>query len=201
MAHEKVFGFCENLCETEVEQISNKVTGISNESTHDEYPSAKSVYDMSNQFEKKSNKVTDISNESTHDEYPSAKSVYDMSNQFEKISNKVTHFKLLSSSTDEQYPSAKAVYDALKLFVSGGVNYPWVVTTNGTAGWYFYEGADKTTYYIPSENCIVVVFQLSATRGVAFAFGWEWDGVSPNKTMWKNTNHDGWRGWAQLHSN
>lgn len=118
-------------------------------------------------------------------------------NRFEKASNKVN--SVSSSSTDTQYPSAKSVYDALKLFVSGGVNCPWVVTTNGTAAWYFYEGANTTTCYLPSDNCIVLVFQQSATRGVAFAFVWA--GAATDKTVWKNTNHDGWKGWTQLHSN
>ena len=147
-----------------------------------------------NQFEKTSNKITHISSSSTDTQYPSAKAVYDT---FEKASNKITHIS--SSSTDTQYPSAKSVYDALKLFVSGGVNYPWVVTTNGTAGWYFYEGANTTTYYIPSENCIVLVFQQTASRGVAFAFVWA--GTATDKTVWKNTNQDGWKGWVLLHTN
>jgi len=162
MSHEKVFGFCENLCKTEVEQISNKVTSMSSSSTDKQYPSAKAVYDT---FEKTSNKVNSVS----------------------------------SSSTDTQYPSAKAVYDALKLFVSGGANCPWILTAIGTAGWYFYEGADPTLYSIPSANCIVLVFQQSVPRGVAFAFGWP--GTGTDKTVWKNTNHDGWKGWTQLHSN
>jgi len=164
MSHEKVFGFCENLCETEVEQISNKVTGISSSSTDDQYPSAKAVYDT-----------------------------------FEKTSNKVTHVQLLSSSTDEQYASAKAVYNALELFLSGGDNEVWVSTPNGSAMWYYYESANTTTYNLPTANCIVLVFKRSGSRGVAFAYGW--DGASTNKTIWKNTCHDAWRGWAQLHTN
>ena len=129
MSHEKVFGFCENLCETEVEQISNKVTGIS------------------------------------------------------------------SSSTDTQYPSAKAVYGALNQFLIGrSVNTPWVSTPEGGSQWFFYESADTTLYKIPTPNCIVLVFKKTNTRGVAFAFGW--DGVSTNKSLYKNTCHDIWRGWA-----
>ena len=118
-------------------------------------------------------------------------------NRFEKASNKVN--SVSSSSTDTQYPSAKSVYDALKLFVSGGANCPWMLTAIGTAGWYFYEGADPTIYSIPSANCIVLVFQQSATRGVALAFNWP--GAVTDKAIWKNTNHDGWKGWTQLHSN
>lgn len=134
MSHEKVFGFCENLCETEVEQISNKVTGISNESTHDEYPSAKAVRNVLNYF-----------------------------------------------------------------LVDGVENNPWQNVPFGCAMWYFYEGASAPGYDLPTANCIVIVFKKSASRGVAFAFGW--DGVSTNKTLWKNTCHDRWRGWTSLHSN
>ena len=165
MAHEKVFGFCENLCETEVEQISNKVTSISSSSTDEQYPSAKAVYDTTNTFEKTSNKVTDIDSLSTHDEYP----------------------------------SAKAVYAVLKQFSLRGDNMQWQDAPSGTSMWYFYEGADTVGYKLPTSNCIVLVFKKAGTRGVAFAFGWE--GVSTNKSIWKNTNHDGWRGWTQLHSN
>ena len=160
MSHEKVFGFCENLCETEVEQISNKVTGISSSSTDDQYPSAKAVYDT---FEKASNKVTSIS----------------------------------SSSTDTQYPSAKAVYGMLNGLL-GGSTANWKNTTNGSAMWYFYESASTSTYDIPTQHCVVLVFKKSAARGVAFAYGW--DGASTNKTIWKNTCQDSWRGWAQLHT-
>ena len=167
MSHEKAFGFCENLCEVEVEKTSNKVTSMSSSSTDEQYPSAKAVYDISNTFEKTSNKVIGID----------------------------------SSSTNEQYPSAKAVYNALHQFSVRGDNVPWQNATSNTAMWYFYEGADTVGYTLPTTNCIVLVFRKSVNRGVAFAFGWDWDGVSPNKTLWKNTNHDGWKGWTQLHSN
>ena len=82
MSHEKVFGFCENLCEVEVEKTSNKVTSMSSSSTDEQYPSAKAVYDMSNTFEKTSNKVGGIDSLSTQDEYPSAKAVYNALNTF-----------------------------------------------------------------------------------------------------------------------
>ena len=165
MAHEKVFGFCENLCEVEVEKKSNKVTSVSSSSTDEQYPSAKAVYDISNTFEKTSNKVTCIDSLSTH----------------------------------EQYPSAKSVYAALKQFSLRGDNIPWQNTMSDCAQWYFYEGAGTVDYNLPTANCIVLVFQKSASRGVAFAFGW--DGVSTNKTLWKNSLHDSWKGWTQLHSN
>ena len=118
-------------------------------------------------------------------------------NRFETKSNKVT--SISSSSTDEQYPSAKSVYNMLNGSL-GGNGDDWKNTTNDRAMWYYYEGADTSTYDIPTPHCVVIVFKKLNTRGVAFAFGW--DGfVSTNKTIWKNTNHDGWKGWTQLHSN
>ena len=82
---------------------------------------------------------------------------------------------------------------------SGGSTNVWKNAKNDSSAWYFYEGASTSTYDIPTPYCIVVVFKKSGARGVAFAFGW--DGVSTNKTVWKNTCHDVWRGWASLHSN
>ena len=119
-----------------------------------------------------------------------------LDNLFEKKSNKVT--SISSSSTDLQYPSAKAVYNVLNHFLSRN-GAPWKDATPGTAMWYFYEGADTVGNNLPTANCFVLVFKQSAARGVAFAFGW--DGVSTNKTLWKNTLHDSWRGWVSLHSN
>ena len=165
MSHEKAFGFCENLCEVEVEKTSNKVTSMSSSSTDEQYPSAKAVYDISNTFETKSNKVIGINSLSTRDEYPSAKAVYDISKQF-----------------------------SLR-----GDNSPWKNARSDTAMWYFYEGADTVGCTLPTANCIVLVFNKTDSRGVAFAFGW--DGVSTNKTLWKNTCHDTWKGWVALHSN
>lgn len=116
-------------------------------------------------------------------------------NLSETKSNKVT--SISSSSTDDQYPSAKSVYDMLNGLL-GGNGGDWKNTTNDRAMWYFYESANTSTYDLPTANCVVVVFK-KAGRGVAFAFGW--DGVSTNKTLWKNTCHDTWKGWTQLHSN
>lgn len=124
--------------------------------------------------------------------------VWNELNLSEKTSNKVT--SISSSSTDTQYPSAKAVYGILNVLL-GGNGGNWKNTADSTAQWYFYEGANTSTYDLPTANCFVLVFKKTATRGVAFAFGWDWDGVSINKSVWKNTNHDGWRGWASLHSN
>ena len=77
------------------EDSSNKVTTIDSSSTHQQFPSAKAVYDV----------------------LTSAIGAIDVSidpaslEGKEDSSNKVTVID--SSSTDEQYPSAKAVYDAL----------------------------------------------------------------------------------------
>ena len=74
----------------------------------------------------------------------------------------------------------------------------WKNTKNDSTEWYFYEDVNTSTYDIPTSYCVVIVFKTSETRGVAFAFGW--DGVSTNKTIWKNTCHGTWTGWASLHS-
>ena len=71
--------------------------------------------------------------------------------------------------------------------------------TSGKAEWYFYEGSSTSTLDLPTGNCVVVVFKQSATRGVAFAFGWA--GGSTDKSVWKNTLHDSWKGWVSLHTN
>ncbi|MDR1997499.1 MAG: hypothetical protein LBQ83_04165 [Candidatus Margulisbacteria bacterium] len=59
------------------ENISNKVTVLSSESTTAQYPSAKTVHDNLTLKENTSNKVTALSSTSTHTQYPSAKTVYD----------------------------------------------------------------------------------------------------------------------------
>ena len=117
-------------------------------------------------------------------------------NHLEKRTNKVT--SISSSSTDLQYPSAKAVYGMLNVLL-GGTSDAWKNTPNYRAMWYFYESANTSTFDLPTGHCIVIVFQQLSSRGVAFAFGW--DGVSTNKTLWKNTLHDSWKGWVSLHSN
>ena len=119
-----------------------------------------------------------------------------LDNLFEKKSNKVT--SISSSSTDEQYPSAKSVYSMLNGLL-GGSTAIWQDAPSGTSKWYFYEGADTNLYMLPTPHCFVLVFKKAGARGVAFAFGW--DGVSTNKTIWKNTCHDVWRGWTLLHAN
>ena len=82
---------------------------------------------------------------------------------------------------------------------SGGSTAIWQGAPSGTSKWYFYEGANTLVFMLPTPHCFVVVFKKSEARGVAFAFGW--DGVSTNKTIWKNTCHDVWRGWTSLHAN
>ena len=119
-----------------------------------------------------------------------------LDNLFETKSNKVT--SISSSSTDTQYPSAKAVYGMLNGLL-GGNGGDWKNTWLDSAQWYFYESENTSTLDLPTPNCIVLVLKVAAKRGAAFAFGW--DGVSTNKTLWKNTCHDSWKGWVSLHSN
>ena len=122
-------------------------------------------------------------------------------NQFEQKSNKVT--SISSSSTDTQYPSAKAVYGLTNKMRAVGRNISWKDTPNDNVQWYFYENANLSTLDLPVAHCVVIVFKNltngSSNRGVAFAFGWA--GTGTDKTVWKNTNHDGWHGWAPLHTN
>ena len=117
-------------------------------------------------------------------------------NRFETKSNKVT--SISSSSTDTQYPSAKAVYGMLNVLL-GNNAADWKNTPDNCVMWYFYESANTSTLALPTANCFVFVFKKTGSRGVAFAFGW--DGVSTNKTLWKNTCHDTWKGWTSLHTN
>ena len=58
------------------ENVSNKVTSISSNSTDTQYPSAKATYNALSNKENVSNKVTSISSNSTDVQYPSAKAVY-----------------------------------------------------------------------------------------------------------------------------
>ena len=144
------------------------------------------------------NKVTAINSASTDTQYPSAKCVYAEVAARERTSNKVTSIN--NSSTDDQYPSAHAVYNYLnKMRVGGGTTTDWKNTANSNMQWYFYEGSSTSTLDLPTANCIVIVFKQSTSRGAAFAFGWA--GGSTDKTVWKNTLHDSWKGWVSLHSN
>ena len=106
------------------ENKENKVTSINEESTDNQYPSAKAVYNftqsqvdglrtsvtnLQNSKQDKSNLVTSISSSSTDSQYPSAKAVYNVISTKQDKSNLVT--SISSSSTDSQYPSAKCMYD------------------------------------------------------------------------------------------
>lgn len=116
------------------EDVANKVTSISSNSTDTQYPTAKCVYDnLTNKQDKitSTNKLsyTLLSDTPTiptvtvdpedHvyliDGNPIAAQydddLNDISLTYEKLSNKVT--SLSSSSTDTEYPSAKCVYDNL----------------------------------------------------------------------------------------
>lgn len=67
---------------------------------------------------------------------------------------------------------------------------------------HYYEGADITTYKLPSENCFILVIQQSAGRGIAVAIEWA-GGTSGSTNMWLNRLHDdtsssSWAGWTQI---
>lgn len=60
------------------EDVANKVTSMSAQSSDIQYPSAKCVYDELTVKENTANKVSSISAASTDQEYPSAKCIYDL---------------------------------------------------------------------------------------------------------------------------
>lgn len=71
------------------EDVANKVTSISDESTDTQYASAKCVYDELGYKETASNRVTSISSESTDSQYPSAKCVFDTVGNIESLLQEV----------------------------------------------------------------------------------------------------------------
>ena len=114
------------------EDVSNKVlsvsgggTGLTSESSDDQYPSAKAVYDGLAVKEDSANKVKSVAGggagltaASTDEQYVSAKVVYDELATKEANVNKVKSVAgggtgLTAASTDEQYTSAKVAYDGL----------------------------------------------------------------------------------------
>lgn len=67
---------------TQVQMLSGRVSSITLTATHDEYPTAKAVYDAvssidTDSFEDRKNKVTSFSGNVTDRQYPSAKLVKD----------------------------------------------------------------------------------------------------------------------------
>ena len=110
------------------ENLSNKLTseeGIDEDSTDNEYPTAKAVYnfveivtddiytDLETQ-ENLSNKKTTITGYETSNQfYPTIKALVDyVAANYENLSNKLSsEAGIDSNSTDTEYPSAKAVYD------------------------------------------------------------------------------------------
>ena len=60
--------------------------------------------------------------------------------------------------------------------------------------WFFYEGANTTTYSLPTAHCIVVVWKYNSARGVAFAY--QWNSTAPN--IWKANLHDTWQAWQVI---
>lgn len=98
--------------QTDKENVSNKVTSISDSSTDTQYPSAKLLNTELKKKEDTSNKVTSVNDLSTDTQYPSAKLLNTELKKKEDVSNKVTSINDLS--TDTQYPSAKLLNTELK---------------------------------------------------------------------------------------
>lgn len=98
--------------QTDKENVSNKVTSISDSSTDTQYPSAKLLNTELKKKENISNKVTSVNDSSTDTQYPSAKLLNTELKKKEDVSNKVTSVSDLS--TDTQYPSAKLLNTELK---------------------------------------------------------------------------------------
>ena len=71
------------------ESCTNKVTSISANSTDEQYPSAKCVYDrfysVYTTFARRDNLVTTISSSSSDVQFPSAKCVYDLVGNIETL--------------------------------------------------------------------------------------------------------------------
>lgn len=115
------------------EDKSNKVTSLSLNSTDDEYPTAKAVYDdVTNKYNALSDGLTNGLNSLSSDLNSQVTSLSsNLNSQVTSIwdtlgplpstkedkSNKVT--SLSSESTDDQYPSAKAVYTTTNNIANG----------------------------------------------------------------------------------
>lgn len=95
-----------------MENVKKKVIEIDENSTDEQYPSAKATYDALTKKEDLENKVIEITDQSTDEQYPSAKAVNSELEKKENVANKVK--EISEFSTDEQYPSAKAVYELSK---------------------------------------------------------------------------------------
>ena len=78
-----------------------------------------------------------------------------------------------------------------------GTNVAWKDCPLTTDGWYYYEGANVTTYDLPFTHCIIQVYKTNSIRGVAIAY--RWDNGRP--MTWINNLHDTWRGWKSIGSN
>jgi hypothetical protein len=96
-----------------LEKTTNKTQTLDAQSTHVQYPTAKTVHDALADKEDTANKTATIAAPATASDtkYPSEKAVATALADKENTSNKV--LSLSSTSTDIEYPTAKAVYDAI----------------------------------------------------------------------------------------
>jgi hypothetical protein len=91
-----------------LQPTSDKTTAISSTSTDAQYPSAKAVYTLTQNYQPTSAKTVTVNSASTDAQYPSAKAVYTLTQGYQPTTDKTT--AISATSTDVQYPSAKAVY-------------------------------------------------------------------------------------------
>lgn len=142
------------------EDKANKVTFIDNTATHEQYPSAKAVYDSLDSMqsdilttfnvhndmlldqlakkESKENKITILDNSVTNNEYPSARAVYDfVKAEVDKFSapdwgnmETVTNHTMYATTNGYVVPS-DGVFICSGLATSEGINSPKEITING----------------------------------------------------------------------
>lgn len=81
--------------------------------------------------------------------------------------------------------------------IYAGTNVAWKNCPAGTSTWYYYEGANTSTYDLPYNHCVVTVYKVNSGRGTAIAIQWNVsNGTRP--LIWTNSLWDTWRGWVSL---
>lgn len=108
---------------------TKKTTAISDTSTHDEFPSAKAVYNLVDEidltgYEQTANKTTELSDESTDTEYPTAKSVYDY------IDNLPLPVGTVVEVVDN-YADLADANGTLAIVINGLTGYRYLIPTDG----------------------------------------------------------------------
>lgn len=136
-----VWNILSNL--SQYEQTVNKVTEIDENSTDEQYPTAKAVYDsalsvanqVAKESEKKSNKVTILSEDNTDEQYLSAKAVYKAVTDInttvddkEDAANKITSITE-DNINDTNFPTTQAVSD----YISANTQTIYSSTTEPTS--------------------------------------------------------------------